>query len=458
MQLKHKIVALGILPLLLAVAVICLLVVVQNQRLGEQQAQLIENAILASKRAELKNYVAMALSVIEPLHDGGRGDDAARQQALDALAKLSFGQDGYFFVYDAKGRNLMHPRQAELVGQDLWNLTDAHGLQAIQALLASAAKGDGFQRYTWRKPSSGVDTDKLAHVVMLDGWGWMLGTGIYLEDVERASRQLRDEVAAGSHATMVAIAAVALVLVLLVFAGGMTLSVREHRLADRQLQELNQRIIHLQEEERSRVSRELHDGISQLLASIKFQFELAGHQLEAGASGGLATLQQATDRLGEAIGEVRRISHDLRPSLLDTLGLPAAIGQLAREFEQRCGLTVRYRNRLGDAPLHAASAVALFRIVQEALTNIERHAGASIVHIDLDADAQGVSLQVRDDGVGFDPRAIERMPGGIGLRNIRERVEHLGGQFSLSSGAGQTGMRVLLPPAASPAAALSLPT
>lgn len=458
MQLKHKIVALGILPMLLAVAVICALVIVQNQRLGEQQAQLIENAILSSKRAELKNYVALALSVIAPLHASGRGDARAQQQSLETLAKINFGQDGYFFVYDAKGRNLMHPRQAELVGKDLWSMTDARGLPAVQALLKSATSGDGFQRYAWRKPSSGQETDKLAYVVMLDGWGWMLGTGIYLEDVEQATRQVRAEVEGGIFTTMVAITSVALIGVLLVFGGGLTLSIEEHRLADSRLQELNQRIIHLQEEERLRVSRELHDGISQLLASIKFQFELAGHQLEAGASGGLDSLHQATGRLGDAIGEIRRISHDLRPSLLDTLGLPAAIGQLATEFEQRCGLAVIYRNRLGDAPLPDATAVALFRIVQEALTNIERHARASTVHIDLDADALGVQLQVQDDGVGFNPRKIEQIPGGIGLRNIRERVEHLGGQFSLSSNSGQTGMRVLLPVPASRAAELSLPT
>ncbi len=446
MQLKHKIVALGVLPLLLAAAVICALVIVQNQRLGEQQVQLIEHAILSSKRAELKSYVAMAMSVIAPLHAGGRGDAQAQQQALAALAKISFGEDGYFFVYDARGRNLMHPRQTELVGKDLWDMTDAHGLPAVQALLASASAGDGFQRYAWRKPSSGRETDKLAYVVMLEGWGWMLGTGLYLEDVEQATRQVREEVADGIHATMVAIASVALIAVLLVCAAGLTLSVREHRLADSKLQALNQRILNLQEEERSRVSRELHDGISQLLVSIKFQFELAAHQLAAGASGGLDSLHQATERLGSAIGEIRRISHDLRPSLLDTLGLPAAIGQLAAEFEQRCALSVRYANRLpDDAQLPDATAVALFRIVQEALTNIERHARAGTVHIDLEADGHAVQLQVGDDGIGFNPRKIEQMPGGIGLRNIRERVEHLGGRFSLSSSSGHTGMCVVLP-------------
>lgn len=445
MALKHKIVALSILPLLLAVAVIGLLVIEQNRALGEQQARLIENAILASKRAELKNYVAMGLSVIAPIQHSAQGDAQRQQHALDALAHISFGQDGYFFVYDRQGRNLMHPRQAELVGKDLWNLTDPHGLLAVQALLNSAIKGDGFQRYAWQKPSSGQVTDKLAHVVMLEPWGWMLGTGIYLEDMEQATQQVHQEVASGIRTTLQAMTGVALIAILLVFGCGLTLSVREHRLADRQLQHLNQRILSLQEEERCRVSRELHDGISQLLVSIKFQFELACHQFEAGQAQGLDSLKKAIERLGSAIGEVRQISHDLRPALLDTLGLPAALEQLATEFGQRCGLSVHCLYHLHDPHLPAPLSVALFRIVQEALTNIERHAQAQHVQITLECGGHNLHLLVEDDGIGFDPRRLEELPLGIGLRNIRERAEHLGGQLSLSSSMGQTQISVVLP-------------
>lgn len=446
MQLKHKIAALSILPLLLAVAVVCALVLLQNQRLGEQQAKLIESSILASKQAELKNYVEMALSTIAPLYDGGLDDDATQQQVLDALGRFSFGSDGYFFVYDRSGRNLMHPRQRELVGQDLWHMTDPNGLPVIQALLHSAETGSGFQRYAWQKPSTGQFAAKLAYVVMLERWGWMLGTGIYLEDVDQAIVQVHDEVSSGIYTTILAIAGVALVAVLLVFFSGLTLNVSERRLADRKLKLLTQRIVSLQEEERSRVSRELHDGISQLLVSIKFQFELASHELASGNPKAPDTLGRGTERLAAAIGEVRRISHDLHPSLLDTLGLSAAIGQLVAEFEQRSGLAMLYRNDLGESAPDDAVAVALFRVLQEALANIERHSGARSVDISLDGDEASVRLRVRDDGIGFNPRRLDSIKGGgIGLRNIRERVEHFGGRFSLLSSAEGTELDVTLP-------------
>ncbi|WP_137886303.1 cache domain-containing protein [Pseudomonas sp. 2FE] len=446
MQLKHKIVALAILPLLLASAVIGALVLLHAQRLGEQQARLIETSIIASKQTELKHYVELALSAITPLYGSGRDDPAIQQQVLATLAGLDYGSDGYFFVYDGTGRNLMHPRQPELVGRNLLTMTDPYGVHAIQALLTSARSGDGFQRYHWQKPSTGQLTEKLAYVVMLDRWGWMLGTGLYLDDVEQATGQARAEVAANIRGTMWAIAGVALVAVLLVFAGGLTLNLSEHRLADRKLQLLAQRIVSSQEEERSRVSRELHDGISQLLVSVKFQLELACHELEAGRAQALGTLRGGLARLGEAIAEVRRISHDLRPSLLDSFGLAAAIGQLAAEFERRSGLAVEYQERLAGARLPDRESVALFRIVQEALTNIERHAQAQSVSIALAQSGPAVQLRVCDDGIGFDLARIEQAhSGGIGLRNIRERIEHLGGRFTLSSAPGRTELMVILP-------------
>lgn len=444
MQLKHKIAVLTVLPLLMAIAVMAVLVTYQARRLGEQQAALIEANALAGKQAELRHYVALARTAIGHLYDSGRVDAATLAQAKQILGNLGYGNDGYFFVYDRNGNSLVHPRLPRLVGRNQWNLTDPHGLHVIRALLGAAQSGDGFQRYAWEKPSTHQVTDKLGYVVMLDRWGWMIGTGVYLDDIERQTRQVRIEVAANTRATLWGLAAVALAVLLLVFAGGLVLNVSEHRLADAKLKTLAQRIVSLQEEERARVSRELHDGISQLLVSTKYQFELAQDQLEQNARSADGALRKGLAGLGDAIGEVRRISHDLRPSILDTLGLAAALQQLGNEFEQRTGTEVSLHLELDPAAMPDRDAVALFRIAQEAFTNVERHARARHVTVDLSHDDETVRLMIIDDGRGFDVQAAGRAQG-IGLRNIAERVEHLGGTLALESEPGRTALTIELP-------------
>ncbi|MBC3468899.1 cache domain-containing protein [Pseudomonas sp. RW10S2] len=444
MQLKHKIVTLSVLPLIVSVLFICILVFAQSRKLEEDQARLVESSIMAAKKAELKNYLGLAMSLIAPLYDSGADDDDTRQRALQILSRANFGLDGYFFVYDRHGKNLMHPRQAELVGKDLIGMTDNKGLLVIQALLESAERGDGYQLYDWQKPSTGQSTGKLAYVVMLERWGWMLGTGIYIDDVEVATLKSRQEVASGVLTTVLAIASFSLLAVLVIFAGGLMLNVSEHRLADRKLSALNQRIVDLQEEERSRVARELHDGISQELVSIKFQFELAAMELDNGRAGGLDNLRNGTTRLASAIGEVRRISHDLRPSLLDTLGLSPAIDQHVRDFEQRTGIRTQYECGLTDIEVDAELSLTLFRIIQEALANVDRHAKASVAIISISAHDGLLVLRVEDNGMGFDPSAAYESHG-IGLRNLRERVEHHRGSFSIASSAGRTELQVQIP-------------
>jgi two-component system NarL family sensor kinase len=270
--------------------------------------------------------------------------------------------------------------------------------------------------------------------------------------MERATAQVRERARHAVHSTLLGLGAVALVAVLLVFACGLALNVSEHRLADSKLKAMAQQIVQSQEDERARVSRELHDGISQLLVSIKFQFELAQHQLEQADPAATASMARGLDGLSEAIGEVRQISHNLRPSILDTLGLSAAVEQLCQEFQRRTGIAVRVEQldpaldpALGlERYQGSAKAVALFRIAQEALTNIERHAEASEVTLSLSRQGNRVLLSLSDNGRGCPPSVWQTSPG-IGLRNIRERVEHLAGDFEWQSTAGHTRLSVSLP-------------
>ena len=140
MKLRLKILLLAAVPLLVALAAIAVAVYVKGLQLAQREKEVVESAWLGSKESELRHYVSLAYSAIAPLQDASDGD-AARERALALLAQMEFGHDGYFFVYDLQGKNLMHPRQPELVGQDLWSLHDTRGQPVIKNLLAAARRG-----------------------------------------------------------------------------------------------------------------------------------------------------------------------------------------------------------------------------------------------------------------------------------------------------------------------------
>jgi two-component system NarL family sensor kinase len=446
MKLKAKILLLAVAPLLVAIAVIGALLVVETRQLEQQQAQLLEDVLLSTKRDELHNYISLALTSIDHLYGAGRDDDAAKEQAKAILSSMNFGNDGYFYVYAYDGLNIVHPRQPELVGTNLWDMRDADGTWVIRELIARAKEGGGFQRYLWPKPSTAKTERKLGYAVALPRWGWMLGTGIYLDDVDAAAARLRGNLLTSVRQTLLGLAAVAVVAALVVFSGGLVLNISEQRQADRKLKALAHRVVTSQEEERARVSRELHDHICQLLVSIKYRFELVGHRLAHPGDLPVTAIDEELGALSKAIGEVRRISHDLRPALLDDLGLPAALEHIGNELAQRSGLQVRISPQVHEERLPELQAVSLFRVAQEALRNVERHANATRVDIRLDDSGDRLQLRITDDGRGFDVKNVELSKDrGIGLSNMRERVERNGGTFQLVSHPGHTALTASFP-------------
>jgi len=446
MKLKAKILLLAVAPLLVAIAVIGALLMVETRQLEQQQSQLLEDVLLSTKRDELRNYMSLALTSIDHLYSAGRDDDAAKEQAKAILSSMNFGNDGYFYVYAYDGLNLVHPRQPELVGTNLWNMRDSDGTWVIRELIARAREGGGFQRYLWPKPSTAKIERKLGYSVALPRWGWMLGTGIYLDDVDAAAAKLRGNLLTSVRQTLLGLATVAVVAALVVFSGGLALNISEQRQADRKLKALAHRVVTSQEEERARVSRELHDHICQLLVSIKYRFELVGHRLAYPGDTPVTAIDDELGALSKAIGEVRRISHDLRPALLDDLGLPAALEHIGNELAQRSGLTVSVSPQVQEERLPELQAVSLFRVAQEALRNVERHARATRIDIRLDDSGDRLELRITDDGRGFDVKNVELSKDrGIGLTNMRERVERNGGTFQLTSHPGHTALTASFP-------------
>ncbi len=465
MKLRQKIIFLAIVPLGLAFAAIALVVRYQAVELARQQRATIEAAYLASKNTELRHYVDLARHALAHLYDTGRSDDAIKEEARRILADMEFGDDGYFFVYDDHGRNIVHPRQPELVGLDMWDWRDESGSLTIQHLITLAHQGGGFEHYLWRKPSSKAVAPKLGYVISLPRWGWVIGTGIYLDDVDKALAQVDHQNSGHLRRTMLLIAGIALSSALVVGLAGVLLNLSEHRVADAKLRQLAQRVVRSQEEERARLSRDLHDGISQWLVSIKLQIEAALERLrgtpEQAAQARLGFEKTAT-QINGVLAEVRRISHDLRPAILDDLGLAAALEHLCGEWRDAVGdgrgndagggrtesrITFVSEGNIGDgAPLSDVVNTVLFRVAQEALTNIARHAHASQIRMRLYGGHNLIMLQVQDNGCGFDLGQVDdHSRHGIGLRNMRERMESVGGELAIDSSAAGTSISAIIP-------------
>ncbi|MBB5515831.1 two-component system NarL family sensor kinase [Rubricella aquisinus] len=428
----QKIFLLATLPLMLAVAAITVLVGYQYRQLSEREIAFLEETLLEAKQSELGNYMSLARNAIYHIYGpAGPDDQEAKTRAAQILAAMTYGKEGFFFVYDYDGTNLVSSRQTYLIERNWFDLTDSQGTPVVQPLIALARSGGGYHRYVWPKPSTGEEAEMYSYVIGLQDWQWAMGTGIFIDDVIAEVDAARAEMEARIRSTFIWIASITVAVLIGVFGSGLLINLRERRLADQKLAVLTQRIVDTQEEERARVARELHDGISQLLVGVRYGLELAQRKISQGAEDTGTIIKKSTDGITTAIHEVRRISRDLRPGALDDLGLSPALKTLAEEFSARTGIkttltTVALRNSLSGE-----GKTALYRVAQEALTNIERHSEARIARITVRPHRKGVTLTIQDNGHGFKPG---RNSGpGIGLRNMQERIEHLGGTFTIQS-------------------------
>ncbi|KQY80280.1 histidine kinase [Pelomonas sp. Root1444] len=431
MSLRSRFVLLALLPLLASLALIAFAVRQQESELAEREHALVRASYMDARRTELKHYVDLAVSTVKPL----LGQAGGQQQALRLLSSLDYGPDGYFFVYDLEGRVLMHSRQPELIGQNLWGLRDPQGRPTIQQLIGQAKAGGGYVEYLWRKPSSSQLAPKLGYVVAVPEWQWMLGTGLYLDGIEATMAELEHGARQNITATMLWVGAVAVFGVALISAGALALNLSEHRSAEAKLRALAREVVQSQEDERARLARELHDGVSQALVATKLLIESAQH--EPAAAERLQAL--ALKRLNSTLAEVRHLSHALRPALLDTLGLPAALQHLAGEFDAAGGTHFSAAVEGEEVELPEAVKTALFRIAQEALSNAARHARATTVGVMLHFERNGgLALEIVDDGQGFDADAAQAVADrGLGLRSMRERADALGARLQLATSPGK---------------------
>lgn len=219
---------------------------------------------------------------------------------------------------------------------------------------------------------------------------------------------------------------------------------RERREIERSrhlLKRLSANVVDAREEERRRIARELHDELGQSLTALKM--EIADCARASGLVAGSDRVSALLARLDEITKSVRRIATDLRPLMLDDLGLGDAIESLANDFARRLGILVHLHVDPIDTAIDEKQRIALYRMVQEALTNVARHAQATVVHVDLRHGDGGLVLSVHDNGVGLPSAEPSPRDSQFGLLGIQERADALGGHLTLDS-PPEGGVRMLV--------------
>ena len=203
-----------------------------------------------------------------------------------------------------------------------------------------------------------------------------------------------------------------------------------------ELRKLSQQLMHVTEQERTRIAREIHDQLGQALTAIKIELRTTQRRLEPSQTLVLKKLADVTDLVDETILVVRRIASDMRPGILDDFGLEAAAEWQLEEFEKRAGLCCHLSAQVDENKLDPELCTASFRILQEALTNVARHANATEVHVTLETTADSLILSVQDNGRGMSEDE-QRHAKSLGLLGMRERAMQFGGMVNLAGIAGK---------------------
>jgi len=231
----------------------------------------------------------------------------------------------------------------------------------------------------------------------------------------------------------------------------------ESRRTEERLRALTHRVVQVQEAERGRVALELHDNITQNLCAVLPRWAALASKLPAHEKASRGEVMKLSQMLGQTVEEVQRIARNLRSSVLDELGLVPALRAICTEFADRTGVSLKLACKPLTARLPAEGELALYRILQNALSNVERHARARHVAMHLTKADGFIQLTIKDDGIGFDPDqppARRKKKRDFGLLRMRERATYVGGALTVKSvrGAGtEIEVRIPLPPSATAA-------
>ncbi len=363
---------------------------------------------------------------------------------------------GIITSWNSGAENIFGYAAHEMVGTSIMRLIPDDRRDEEQGILAKISSGKGVKHFeTLRKTKDGhLIQVSVTSSPIKDGTGKIVGASKVVRDItvrkQAEATQRRVEVLAASNQKLEAE-----IIQRLAVEQSLKQSQRlqaqllvEARQLQAELRQLSREILHTQEEERKRISRELHDVIAQTLTGINVR--LATLKKSAGRSSQDfdRNLERTQMLIGKSVDIVHEFARELRPAVLDDLGLIPALHSFLKDFTARTGVRTQLTSFADVEKLDIAKRTALFRVAQEALTNVSRHAHASRVEVSLQKCAGSLSLKIKDDGKSFQAQRGLRARGSkrLGLLGMRERVEMVGGTFGIESAPGKgTTVQVIIP-------------
>lgn len=371
----------------------------------------------------MKNSHVVRKSAAKSAHDAEEGFRVTFEEAAIGMAHVAV--DGRWLRLNRKLCEIVGYSREELLGMTFQDITYREDLDSdlahVQELLAGRAKRYSMEKRYIRKDGSLVWIN-LSVALLRDAQGAPKYFISAVEDI--SARKRMEEAITQSQVELEALV--------------------EQRTSA--LRALSTRLMQLQDEERRRIARELHDSVGQYLTALAINLDLLS---ETKAENRYHLVSESRQLLDQCLSEIRTMSHLLHPPLLDETGFASAAQWYVEGFARRSGVQVDLRlpqiHRLPDNV-----EITLFRVLQETLNNIHRHSGSNKAEVSLELQGSNVILEVRDFGQGIQPERLERfrLSGtgvGVGLAGIRERVSELGGAMRINSSRGGTCIRISVP-------------
>ncbi|WP_435685027.1 cache domain-containing protein, partial [Sedimenticola selenatireducens] len=430
-SLKYRMMLLAMLPTLLVSVAISGFAIYETQNFGQLNNSVFRDQMLELRRNELLSYTLLAESAIDAYYNNSiLPPYEAKEAAKDVIRKLSYGPSGYFFINDYQGKTLVHGAKPALEGRDLWDLKSKDDKYLIRDFDRAAKDGTGFTQYMWDKPGFADPVDKLGYVKTLDKWEWIIGTGLYIDDIEAVHTKLNqalDDNLSQSVWIFLGLSGGALLLAVLLF-GRLTL--KQSNSTDNKLRALSEQVNRAQEHERQAIAAEIDDSVEEHLVGLRER--LPGLLVDKGVD--TEVTEMLTQEVAKAVKAIQKISHTLNPKSLEEYGLAYGLDILCKQYNDRGRVPVKLyqQGKLSQRlPLNVEWEV--YRAVQDVMRFVEQGEGDGKIVVRSSFAEDSVQISLLEDMVGFDPKSNNKSGSDMAallLNTVISRIEGVDGKVS----------------------------